>query len=424
MKGSSSLFGSFSGKILVLVAIFLMALNLRSAVAAASPVFVYIAQDMQLSVSDMAIIGMLPPVLFAICGALTPSIVRRASLESVTVLALAIQAFGLIVRTVSPSSVWLIVGSILIFAGIGMGNVLLPPLVKKNFSQNIALMTTAYTTLIAVGTFAPAFLAVPIAAEAGWRASFAVWAALGVVVLVPWVAIVIGAHRRMSTLHNQGAGAPNDTARSGNPPVTGPVITGKMRHSPVAWAVTLVFTLSSMNAYSMFSWLPSILTETAGVTTAEAGSLLGVFALMGLPASLLVPWLANRLGSVSPLIYLFIGCGILGYAGLLLFPETLTWLWVVLAGIGPALFPIALLLINRRTRSHHSAIALSGFVQSVGYTLGTVGPLGIGFLHDLTGGWTVPIGVLTVLYLGAIWSAFVLRVPRPVEDDWAAGGRR
>ena len=35
--------------------------------------------------------------------------------------------------------------------------------------------------------------------------------------------------------------------------------------------------------------------------------------------------------------------------------------------------------------------------QGIGYSLAAVGPLGLGALHDLTDGWTVPLLALVVL---------------------------
>ena len=70
---------------------------------------------------------------------------------------------------------------------------------------------------------------------------------------------------------------------------------------------------------------------------------------------------------------------------------------MALAGLGPLIFPLALVLINLRTRTHDGAIALSGFIQSVGYTFGAFGPLVVGVFHELTGGWTVPLLFLLAL---------------------------
>jgi CP family cyanate transporter-like MFS transporter len=75
-------------------------------------------------------------------------------------------------------------------------------------------------------------------------------------------------------------------------------------------------------------------------------------------------------------------------------------------------------LINLRTRTHHGAIALSGFTQGMGYLIGALGPLMLGILHDLTAGWTAPILFLITTVLGMAISGAVLLRPRMLEDEW------
>jgi CP family cyanate transporter-like MFS transporter len=108
---------------------------------------------------------------------------------------------------------------------------------------------------------------------------------------------------------------------------------------------------------------------------------------------------------------------VLGYLGLILAPSTLTWLWVALIGIGPLTFPLALVLINLRTRTHAGAVALSGFVQSVGYVVVAIGPLAVGLLHDATGGWTVPLLFLLASAVPLALAGAVVARPRHFEDE-------
>ena len=137
---------------------------------------------------------------------------------------------------------------------------------------------------------------------------------------------------------------------------------------------------------------------------------------MGIPAGLLVPLLAARMRNVAVLVYAGVAFFLVGYAGLILAPGTATWLWVSFAGLGPLLFPLTLVLINVRTRTHAGSVALSGFTQGLGYTLGALGPLAVGVLHELTGGWTVPLLVLAATALAAAAAGAVVARPVPLED--------
>jgi CP family cyanate transporter-like MFS transporter len=395
----------WAGRTVALLGIVLVAANLRTAVAALSPIISQVSVDVPLSALVVGVLGMLPPVCFAAFGIVTPVLTRRFGLERMLLLALVAIVVGHLVRGFSGSVPVLLAGSVVVFAGLGAGNVLLPPLVKKYFPDRIGLMTSLYAMVLAVSTLVPPLVAVPMADAAGWRVSLGMWAALASVALVPWIVLI--ARHRPAALANPGI----DEAP--------PALVGRIWGSSVAWALAVVFGVSSLNAYAMFAWLPELLRQNAGVTAAHAGVLLSLYAAMGIPAALAIPVLAARMKTVGVLVYVGAAVFVLGYLGLLLVPTAAPWLWVILAGLGPLLFPLALVLINLRTRTHEGSVALSGFVQSVGYTLGAVGPLVVGVLRELTGDWVWPLLFLLATALAVTIAGAVVARPHLLEDDLA-----
>ncbi|WP_241989239.1 CynX/NimT family MFS transporter [Cryobacterium serini] len=390
------------GRGLALLGIILVAANLRTAVAALSPIVAEINVDIPLGSVSLGVLGMLPPVCFALFGIFTPMITRRHGLETPLVLALVAILLGHVTRGLSGSITMLIIGSVIAFAGLGIGNVLLPPLVKKYFPDRVGLVTSLYVTVVSLSTLVPPLIAVPVADAAGWRISLGMWMLLALLALVPWITMLVR-HR----------------ARTPGPIVdeADATILGRLWKSSIAWALAGVFAVSSLNAYAMFAWLPQLLVDTAGVSPAQAGTLLAVYASMGIPCALIIPALTARMTNVGPLVYVGVFAFVAGDLGLLLAPETLTWLWVSLAGLGPLFFPLALVLINLRTRTHAGAVALSSFVQSIGYTLGALGPLVFGLLHELSGGWTWPLTFLLATALAIIIAGAVIGRPHMLEDD-------
>ncbi|MDO9394938.1 MAG: MFS transporter [Herbiconiux sp.] len=411
------------GRALALFAIVLVALNLRTAVAALSPIFGEIGADIALGSIGIGFIGLLPPLSFAVVGVFAPGLHRRFGLEPVVIGAMLAVLAGHLVRSASGSYLVLVLGSVLTFAGMGLANVLLPALVKRYFPDRIGLLTSLYATVMAVGATVPPLVAVPVADAAGWRVSVGLWAVFAVLALVPLVGLQVRAGRDARAT---AAAAGADTAVAGvavgvpDPVAEQPERAGLalVLRSGLAWSLMLVFALTAINAYAMFAWLPEILVDVAGVSQAEAGALLSLFAVMGLPASLAVPILAGRLPTVWPLIITGSAFYLAGYAGLLLAPTAATGLWVAFIGLGPLLFPLSLVLINLRTRTHAGTVALSSFVQSAGYGLGALGPLLLGVLHDLTGGWTAALLLLIGTAVGVVICGFVLARPRMLEDQW------
>lgn len=79
---------------------------------------------------------------------------------------------GMAARTAMNSTGGLLVLSCLALLGMGIGNVVIPPLVKRYFSHRVALMSAAYLTMLQIGTTVPALTAVPLAEAYGWRFSW------------------------------------------------------------------------------------------------------------------------------------------------------------------------------------------------------------------------------------------------------------
>ncbi|GAA2222854.1 MFS transporter [Herbiconiux moechotypicola] len=395
------------GRLLAFAAILLIGLNLRTAVAVLSPILDQVGDDIALGSVGVGVLGLLPPVCFAVFGLAAPALQRRLGLETVMVAAMAATLAGHLVRAFSGDYPVLVAGSTLTFAGMGMANILIPPLVRRYFPDRIGFVTSLYATVMAVGATLPPLLVVPVAEGAGWRTAVGMWAVFTVLALAPLVALTV---RGRAAGEQDAAGSAPDGAPSAR--------RGHVLRSSLAWSLMLVFAFTALNAYAMFAWLPEILRDVAGVDAATAGALLSLFSVMGLPASLLVPLLASRRHAVGWMLAIGVACYGVGYLGLLLAPTAATVLWVVFIGLGPLLFPLCLVLINLRTRTQPGTVALSSFVQGIGYAVGALGPLLLGVLHDATGGWTASLLFLLGVAVALAIAGFVVAKPRMLEDQW------
>lgn len=400
----------WAGRSMLLVGIVLVALNLRTAVAAVSPIAAEISVDIPLNAGSLGIIGTLPPVFFALSGLFGARLAHRFGLERLVVLAGSLMAVGHAIRALAPAYAVLFLGSVIVFSGIGLANVLLPPLVKRYFPDRIGLVTTLYVSILTVSTALPAALAAPVADSVGWRVSLGLWVVLAVAGILPWLSVLLG-HRRARLALDENASPEPPPAQT---------LPGPIWRSRSAWVVAWCLALTAFHVYSLFAWLPQMLVTLARVSPSQAGSMLAWYGLIALPSALVVPILATRMRNVGILIHLGIVLFVVGYLGLLFAPRAATLLWVSLAGLGPIIFTTSLVLINLRTRTPHGSVALSGFAQGVGYTLGATGPLLIGFLHEATGGWTVALWVLIGTAVISVIPAVLLGHPSFVEDELEA----
>ncbi|BDZ47686.1 MFS transporter [Naasia aerilata] len=403
----------WAGRTLALIAIVLLALNLRTAVASLSPVFDEIGADVPLTSVGIGVLGTLPPICFAVFGLLAPAIARRVGLDTAILLSAAAMVVGHLLRGLSNGYPMLVATSVLVLGGVGIGNVLIPPAVKRYFPDKLGTLTALSAALLATSAAIPPLVSAPLATSVGWRWDLSVWGIVALTSVAPWLWLWLRERRaRMA-------------AALGDDPEVAPVPPlGRTWHSRVAWSTAIVFAASSFSAYAMFAWLPAILRDTAGTDAFTAGALLSLYAIAGVPTGILVPLIAVRIRNPGLLVFAGVALFLIGYGGLLLAPAAAPWLWVTAAGFGPLLFPLAMVLINLRTRTQNGSAALSGFTQGIGYIVGATGPLLLGLLHQLSGGWTLPLLLVTAVSLAAVPAGLALARPRMLEDDLAARAAR
>ncbi|MBD2761491.1 MFS transporter [Kocuria sp. cx-116] len=393
---------------MALAGIVLSAFSLRLAVSGVSPVLDRVREDVALDAVSTGVLAMMPTFGFALTGFLTAAAMRRVSLEALLTLASALAAVGLIARAASSTPAPFLGFSLLIMIGLGIGNVTLPPIIKKYFRDHIAPLTATFSMLLGLSTAAAPFFAVPLADAAGWRFSIGSWAIFSLAAFVPWLLMWVSVRR-------DGARAASsvvpDAARA-------PV---KPWRSPIGWGLVLLFVGTSSNTFSMFTWLPRVITSY-GFTEHQAGLMLSYYAILGIPVSLVVPLMVRRVARTTGLGLTAVALYALGYLGLLLWPTAhwgpldTVWVWITIFGLAQASFPLALTLINARTRTTAGAGALSGFGQGAGYLAGCVGPLIFGVLFTWGGSWWTSFGYLWLMLLALTAGVLLTGRRRFLED--------
>jgi len=388
--------------VIAIVGVILLAANTRTAVSGLSPIYDIISGDVPLGINARALLGSLPPLGFVIGGLLTPRLTRRIGLEWNLVVLIAVTVVGHLVRSVATDWTVLAVGSALALIGSGMGNVSLPPVVKKYFPGHIGTMSATYIGFVSLGSVVPPLIAVPLSEATSWRITLALWAAFAALALIPWLLQI----RQVPRLSGD----------SDIPVATSPL---DIRRSPTAWAIAVAFAVSSIAGYGMFAWLPDIAKDAAGMSEFDAAVLLSVFALAGTPMSIVTPLIAARVKNVG---WLTAVGGLLifsGFTGMLVAPTLAPYFWVILFGSGPLLFPLALALINLRTESTAASLQLSSFTQFIAYTVAATVPPLMGLSRAITGNWDIALGALALSGLCVGWSAIVLARNNSIESELA-----
>ncbi|MGO1344933.1 CynX/NimT family MFS transporter [Chromohalobacter japonicus] len=367
--------------VLTLVALLLVALNLRPALTSVSPVLGNIGEALALSPSWQGILTTLPVLFLGLAAPLAPRLVRRIGPERSVFTALVVLAVALLTRPYI-GTLGLFLGTAIAGGCIGIIGVLLPGIVKRDFPRRVSIMTGLYTVALNLGASAAAGTTEPLRQllDGAWQGALAFWLLPAVIAALFWLPQL-----------------------KGTKPTRVPTRRGaRLRHDSLAWQVSLFMGLQSSLAYIVFGWLPTIL-QDRGLAAVTAGLALSVSILLQVSTAILAPWIGSRMRDQRTVLIGVMTLTLTGLLGCLYAPIDSIWLWIVVLGLGQGgTFSMALTLLALRAPDATTAASLSAMAQGIGYTLAALGPLLVGVLHDWSGGWNVVGFLVSVLGLGAL----------------------
>jgi CP family cyanate transporter-like MFS transporter len=409
---ATDLAGRRRGLALIGTAIVLTGLNLRTAVTSVGPVLQEIEGGLGISSGLAGLVTSMPVLCFAVIGFAGPPLSARYRDSHVLAGALLAMAAGLVLRSLAGGFPLFLAGTVVAMVGGALGNVLLPSLVKRYFPGRTGLLVGAYSTALGLGGASAAVAAQPIADAAGgegWRWALGVWAVPALLAAAVWLTV-------------RAAGGASRASHAA-------VRMRDLVHSRMALALTVFFGIQGLQAYIVIGWSAQYLRDS-GLSAATAGLLLGLNSVVGLPISALVPSLTVRPRMQRPLLMGFLLCYVAGWVGLWTAPTSAPWLWMGLLALGMGSFSMVLTLIGLRARTPETTAALSTVAQGWGYVIAGVGPLLVGVLRGITGGYTGMFVLVLAGVGGLAVSGWVCTRQRYVDDEvdrsvpgWSSAGR-
>ncbi|MDU4695546.1 MAG: MFS transporter [Paenibacillus sp.] len=375
---------------LLVTAVLLTAAALRSPITGVGAIIGEIEAATGLSHTMSGMLTTLPLIAFAVFALVAPGLSARLGMERTLFYSMLLMTVGILVRAL-PSVAALFAGTALIGIAIAVCNVLLPGLIKREFPQQVGLMTSLFTTCLTFWAAISSGISVPLSQGAlGWRGALTIWAVLTAVSTLVWLPL----------LQRRSVGGKAPAAMStGRASISSSLASNGPRRgiwrSRVAWLVTMFMGFQSILFYVSISWLPDILQER-GMSPEQAGWMLSLMQLISMAGSFLMPLLAARSDSQKWLTAATAALCVIGFGGIWAGPVSLAAVFILLLGIGSgSTFGLAIVFFSLRSQTTEQASALSGMAQSVGYVLAAFGPTLFGYLHDLSGSWDTPLAVIT-----------------------------
>ena len=365
----------------------LIAFNLRPVFGSLSVLLPEVMQATGLSPAGASLLTTLPLLCLGLFAVPAPALARRFGAERVLLGALLLICVGTLLRGTGHLPV-LFASSALAGAGIAVGNVLLPGLVKRDFPTRAAMMTGLYTLAVCGGASSSTAFTVPLERHVfhgSWALTLASWALPAALVLVLWAPQALAAASTRGVVH----------ARAGS-----------LWHDKLAWQITLFMGLQSALAYIALGWLAPILRER-GLDGAMAGYVAGVSILVQLVTCLVMPSFAARCRDQRALAVGVAVITLVSMLALIFAPLGGRWFWAVLLGLGQGgSFALALSLIVLRSPDAPVTAQLSAMAQGVGYILAATGPLLAGLLRGWTGSFRSSAVLLVAYSLVLIWAGW------------------
>ncbi|MBC9729469.1 CynX/NimT family MFS transporter [Streptomyces sp. TRM68367] len=397
---------------LLVAGIVLSALNLRPAITSLGALLEEVRDGLGMSASVAGLLTSVPTLCFAVFGVMAPRLARRFGPGAVVCVGMVAITVGLLIRPYAGGTLGFLAASALALMGIAVSNVLMPVIVKRWFPDRVGSMTGLYSMAMALGTAAAAAVTVPVTDALGghWQSGLAVWAVLAAAAVLPWIPFV--RERRLADARAEGRATGTGARARGEAPAL------RITRSRTAWALAVFFGLQATAAYITMGWMPQIFRD-AGVPASTAGLLLAVTMVMGVPLAFVIPRLATRLPRQGPIVLVLSACGLAGYAGLYFAPAGGAWAWALLLGVANCAFPLALTMVGMRARTGVGVAQLSAFAQSTGYLISIPGPILVGVLYQHSGGWGLPLTLMTVLMIPQMLVGVRAGRDRTVEEEAA-----
>lgn len=397
-----------------MIAVLLIAANLRAPISSVGPVLGLVGEDLSLNSTWLGVLAGVPLLSFAVFSPFAHTLGQKLGIERAILVALVVTLSGVIMRpwsgplTTFPSlNLW--IGTALIGAGVAVANVLLPVVIKRDFPHKIALVTALYTAIMAALAATAAGVVVPLSkistdrGDWGWRGALLATGALLVPAILVWL------------IHMRSRGPA--AARDPKPEVHTTVLAGRLNlfRIPLAWHVTINMGLQSLVFFVLATWLPAV-SQSFGRSQEQAGIDLMVYILTGVAGSLLAPYFLRGSTQQLPAV-MWPTLVALCVVGIMLFPDAML-VWLTIAGLSASgCLVTALSLIGLRSSNFHTASALSAMTQSIGYLIAAFGPVLVGSLFNLTGTWTLALSMIVVVCLVEACFGYFAGKDRLVDED-------
>ncbi|MEI7439647.1 MAG: MFS transporter, partial [Thermoleophilia bacterium] len=305
----------------LLVGLFVAALVYRPQLVGIGPLVPDIQRSLGVSHAMVGLLVTIPVLCFGLFSPVAPILAGRIGALHAISLSVALIGVAGACRAFVPGLPGILIMTLLIGVGMGVGNTLMVVAVKERFADHPLMVTSVYAMGFQISSGVSAALAVPIALWlGGWQSTMLVYSGFTLVMLVVWLALTRGvSHER-------------EIVSFPRFPL----------HRGVVWLLAVQFGLMGTLYYGINTWVPAAYVEHG--SSLEYAGWLGALYNLGMIPGPLLALAASRRFSRRTLLQVT-GLMIGAVAVLLIVAPEQAEVWMLVGGLANgAMFTLAMSL--------------------------------------------------------------------------------
>lgn len=362
---------------LFLVSVVFIALAMRAPLSCIGPLVSFFKADLGLGPAASGLLTTIPLVAFSLMSPIAGKLTSMSNGKTFIVSCLLLVMAASLTRSYLGLP-GLFLGTAFLGAAIGGLNVAMPVLIRGRQGIRLGFSMGIFSTAMAFSSALASGFSIPVSHLLGnWRNGIVLFSLPAVAATVLW-------YKASGSLNKKPSG-PVESLFRGVPIKT-------------FLSLPLFMGLQSFVFFSMVMWLTSMLVSQ-GYAAEQAALLLFAVQVIGILPNFFYPIAVEKSKNKGRLAVLAALMYVLGF--LLVFFQNgiaTTLLAVFLLGFGNGMsISMCLTLIALKGKNREETAKISAFTQMIGYAIAAPGPLVLGAVSEMTGGWTAPLLILVMI---------------------------
>ena len=380
----------------ILGSAFLVMFSTSVPMFAVPPIESILKEKLLLSYAQTSLLFTAPLVMMAALSIPGGLLADRIGFRKAAGIGVVLAAAGATLRGITSDFSMLLTFTFILGAGTALSFPNLPKLVSMWVPrERYGAATGIYTTASPVGNALAVAITLPLIYPITntFQGTFLIWGIPPIIAAILWWALV------KDPVHKN---APSEESTQLGTPFR------QLLRNKSLWLVAILFLLHNFFFFNWVGWAPALMMEK-GVSPDEAALIASVTMWVAIPTVLFMPRLSDRLGLRKP--FLWVPSIILAFTSLWAIQINVALGWLLMAVVGAVHYSrfVTIMVLQAELMPKNVVGVASGFIISIGFIGGIIGPLIGGHILDVTG--SLNQSLLVLIGVSIAMAGIALKIP-------------